>query len=47
MRYGDGGPVRFVEAHLPFRVIDSNARAAIVVAFNQMASDWLDSEPLF
>lgn len=47
VRYGEGGPVRFVEAFLPYDVIDKPARASLIEAFNAAQVEWLDSEPLF
>lgn len=45
VRYGDGGPIRFVEVFLPYAVLDRDTRAEIIVAFDKAVGFWLDHEP--
>lgn len=45
VRYGEGGPVRFVEVFLPYAVLDRETRAEIIVAFDKAVGFWLDHEP--
>lgn len=45
VRYGEGGPVRFVEVWLPYAVLDKATRAEMLVAFDKAVDAWLDAEP--
>jgi hypothetical protein len=48
IRYGDGGPVRFAQAYLPYRNIARWDRSLIVDGFNRLLEEVLDpvDEPL-
>lgn len=47
VRYGEGGPVRFADATLPWSAIARGDRARIMHEFNRIVDDDLAAEPLF
>lgn len=47
VRYGEGGPVRFVQAYVPIDLFDAECRAALLVQWNRLVSSHFAEEPLF
>lgn len=47
VRYGDGGPVRFVQASCDWSMFTVDVQAAVVKAFNDMLDAEPEGDPLF
>lgn len=47
VKFGDDGPVRFVQAYIPRDLFDPEVRRELLTMFNAMVNDDLDYEPLF
>lgn len=47
VRFGKGGPVRFVQVSLPWSTISEDSRRAAVAAFNQRLDTTPEDQPLF
>lgn len=47
VRYGDGGPVRFVQAYVPVDLFDRECRAALLDQWDKMVARHIEQEPLF
>ena len=45
VRYGDGGPVRFVQATVPWAAFSKETRSEMLRAFDRLVDAWLDEEP--
>lgn len=47
VRFGDDGPVRFVQAYVPRDLWDPEVRREMMLLFNSLAEEHYSSEPLF
>jgi len=47
VHYSKDGPVRFVEATIPWKAFGRDTRAEMLKVFNRIRDEVMDTEPLF